>query len=66
MEKKWNWKRIFNRFKCRLIYKGDFLNGERNGKGKEFNNNGYLIFKGKFLNGKRLDEEEKNIMMMAI
>ena len=37
-----------------------------NGKGKEFNNNGYLIFEGKFLNGKRLDGEEKNIMMMAI
>ena len=27
--------------------------GERNGKGKEYNNNGKLIFEGEYLNGKR-------------
>ena len=38
-----------------LIYEGEFLNGERNGKGKEYE--GYyfnkLIFEGEYLKGKR-------------
>ena len=37
----------------KLIYEGEYLNGERNGKGKEYNNNGELIFEGEFKNGKR-------------
>ena len=37
-----------------LIYEGEYLNGERHGKGKEYNNfNGKLIYKGEYLNGKR-------------
>ena len=35
-----------------LIYEGEFLNGERNGKGKELGLN-TLKFEGKYLNGKR-------------
>ena len=35
-----------------LIYKGEYLNGERNGKGKEYYC-GKLIFEGEYLNGKR-------------
>ena len=34
-----------------LIFEGEYLNGERNGKGKEYN--GELIFEGEYLNGKR-------------
>ena len=37
-----------------LLFEGEYLNGKRNGKGKEYN--GYddkLIFEGKYLNGKR-------------
>ena len=37
----------------RLIYEGGFLNGKRNGKGKEYNKNGNLSFEGEYLNGKR-------------
>ncbi len=33
-------------------YEGEFLNGKRNGKGKEYNKNGILIYEGEFLNGK--------------
>jgi len=33
--------------------KGIYRIGERNGKGKEFNNDGILIFEGEYLNGKR-------------
>ena len=34
-------------------YEGEYLNGKRNGKGKEYNKNGELIFEGEFLNGKK-------------
>ena len=37
----------------KLIFEGEYLNGERNGKGKEYNRNGNLIFEGEYLNGKR-------------
>ena len=36
-----------------LIYEGEFKNGERNGKGKEYDKNGKLKFEGEYLNGKR-------------
>ena len=35
-----------------LIFEGEYLNGKRNGKGKEFYN-GELIFGGEYLYGKR-------------
>ena len=31
----------------------DYLNEKRNGKGKEYNNDGKLEFEGEYLNGKR-------------
>ena len=37
-----------------LIYEGEYLNGKRNGKGKEYNHiNNEVEFEGEFLNGKR-------------
>ena len=36
-----------------LIFEGDYLNGKRNGKGKEYNFNGKLAFEGEYVNGKR-------------
>ena len=39
--------------KDRLKYEGEYLNGERNGKGKEYYSNGQLKFEGEYLNGKR-------------
>ena len=36
-----------------LIYEGEYSNGERNGKGKEYDYKGNLIFEGEYLNGKR-------------
>ena len=33
------------------MFVGEYLNGERNGKGKEYYNNGKLLFKGEYLNG---------------
>ena len=36
-----------------LSFEGEYLNGKRNGKGKEYNGEGKLIFEGEYLNGKR-------------
>ena len=36
-----------------LRFEGEYLNGKRNGKGKEYNYNGKLSFEGEYLNGKR-------------
>ena len=44
--------REFDGFDNLLIYEGEYLNGERNGKGKEYYYKGRLIFEGEYLNGK--------------
>ena len=36
----------------KLFYEGEYLNGKRNGKGKEYYY-GSLIYEGRYLNGKR-------------
>ena len=42
-----------------MIYEGEYLNGERNGKGKEYDNDGNLIFEREFIKGKRFNGKEK-------
>ena len=39
-----------------LLFKGEYLKGERNGKGKEYDYNGNLKFEGEYLNGERKKE----------
>ena len=36
-----------------MIYKGEYLKDKRHGKGKEYDNFGYLIYEGEYKNGKR-------------
>ena len=36
-----------------MIFEGEYLNGEINGKGKEYYYNGELEFEGEYLNGKK-------------
>ena len=37
-----------------IIFEGEYLNGKRNGKGKEYNYyNGKLEYEGEYLNGNR-------------
>ena len=43
----------FDRYNNNVIYEGEYLNGKRNGKGKEFNENGELIYEGEYLNGEK-------------
>ena len=46
----------FNRFDrrryCELIFEGEYLNGKREEKGKEYDSFGDLIFEGEYKNGK--------------
>ena len=36
-----------------ILFEGEYLEGEINGKGKEFDYDGDLIFEGEYVNGKR-------------
>ena len=36
-----------------LEFEGEYLNGKRNGKGKEYFYNGILEYEGEYLNGQR-------------
>ena len=36
-----------------VIFEGEYLNGIRNGKGKEYDGNSHIKFEGEYLNGKR-------------
>ena len=44
-----------------LIFEGEYLNGRRNGKGKEYYTNGKLKFEGKYINGKKWDGKGYNL-----
>ena len=45
----------------RLKFESEYINGERNGKGKEYNWQGLLLFEGEYLN----DKEWKGIRLDA-
>ena len=35
-----------------MLFEGEYIQGKRNGKGKEYYDNGKLKFEGEYLNGK--------------
>ena len=37
----------------KLLFEGEYLNGIKNGKGREYYDDGLLIFEGEYINGKR-------------
>ena len=43
----------YNSYNDKLIFEGEFKNGERNGKGKEYDFMGKIEFEGEYLNGKK-------------
>ena len=47
-----------------LKFEGEYLNEDKNGKGKEYDEDGNLIFEGKYLNGNKCNE--KNIRNLII
>ena len=42
-----------------MEFEGDYLNGIRNGKGKEYYKDGKLKFVGEYLNGEKWNGKEK-------
>ncbi len=66
--KKWKSKRIYNEFKNIIIWR-EYKNGKRNGKGKEYYNNGKLKFNGEYFNdeiieGKGYDINNNMILLI--
>ena len=54
----------YNDSDCTLKFEGEYLNGKRNGKGKEYDSNGKIRFEGEYLNnqkwiGTRYDKDDK-------
>ena len=43
----------YNSYNDQLIFEGEYKNGKRNGKGKEYDENNILVFEGEYKNGKR-------------
>ena len=43
----------YDAYTNKLIFSGHYLNGERNGNGKEYYKDGKIKFEGEFSNGKR-------------
>jgi len=43
----------YNEVGLRIIYEGEYKNGKRNGKGKEYYYNDKIKYEGEYLNGKR-------------
>ena len=41
-----------------LIFEGKYVNGQRNGRGKEYDGNGKQIFGGEYLNDKRFKKNK--------
>ncbi len=46
----------FNYYSGNLEFESEYINRERNGKGKEYNNNTNLEFEGEYVNEKRNDK----------
>ena len=46
---------FYNEDNEKLMFEGEHLNGERHGKGKEYNEYGLVLFEGEYLYGKRWD-----------
>ena len=42
-----------------MRFEGEYLNGKRNGKGKEYYEDGNILFEGEYLNGERWNGYEK-------
>ena len=54
--------KLYTNYEGQLLFEGEYLYGERNGKGKEYYK-GQLEFEGEYLNGKKMGKE-KNIIII--
>ena len=51
----------FDIFTNNLIFEGEYKNGRKNGKGKEYYNNKHIKFEGEYLSGKKIEGKEYDI-----
>ena len=57
----------YNGYDDKLLFEGEYYNGERNGYGIEYDYNGTIIFKGEYLNGKRrISAESDGVIIKKI
>ena len=54
----------YDDFGGKLIFEGEYLNGQKNGRGKEYNKEGNLIFEGEYKEG--LNGMEKDMIIKII
>ena len=47
-------------YKQKLYSENEYKNGKKNGRGKDYDNDGQLIFKGEYLNGKKWNSKGYN------
>ena len=51
-----------------LIFEGEYKNGKKNGKGKEYYDTGKIKFDGEYLNGKKISgkkyDEKGNVILI--
>ena len=45
---------FYNEDNEKLMFEGEYLNGERHGKGKEYNEYGLVLFEGEYLYGEKI------------
>ena len=50
----------YDYYSGKLIYEGEYLHGERNGKGKEYFYNGEFEYEGEYINGEKIENKEFN------
>ena len=60
----WQCEQVENREFYYLQYEGEYKNGKKNGKGKEYNKDNILEFEGEFLNGEKMEKEKYIIRMV--
>ena len=58
-EERWNGKIKEYNEKCKLIFEGEYINGNR--VGKEYNDKNELVFEGGYINGNRVGKEYNDI-----
>ena len=50
----------------RIKFEGEYLNGKRNGKGKEYDEEGNLIYEGDYINGERKKRSKRKKYLRLI
>ena len=58
--------KIYDEYKDKLIFEGEFSNGKKNGKGKEYDNNERLKFEGEYINGEKKGNGKEYYEIMKI